>query len=71
MHFISPGGVTLLLVYGITWDNKPLIIARRRVSIGDLKNPCVGGSIPPWATTNLNSPLVGLSTKIILIMWIT
>ena len=25
-----------------------------------IKNPCVGGSIPPRATKNLNSPLVGL-----------
>jgi hypothetical protein len=24
------------------------------------ENPCVGGSIPPRATKNLNSPLVGL-----------
>ena len=25
-----------------------------------IENPCVGGSIPPRATKNLNSPLVGL-----------
>ena len=25
-----------------------------------VENPCVGGSIPPRATKNLNSPLVGL-----------
>jgi len=24
------------------------------------ENPCVGGSIPPRATKNINSPLVGL-----------
>jgi len=25
-----------------------------------VENPCVGGSIPPRATKNLNSPLIGL-----------
>jgi len=25
-----------------------------------VENPCVGGSIPPRATKNLNSPFVGL-----------
>ena len=25
-----------------------------------IENPCVGGSIPPRATKNHNSPLVGL-----------
>ena len=25
-----------------------------------IENPCVGGSIPPRATKNLNNPLVGL-----------
>ena len=25
-----------------------------------VENPCVGGSIPPRATKNVNSPLVGL-----------
>ena len=28
--------------------------------IFSVENPCVGGSIPPRATKNLNSPLVGL-----------
>ncbi|MBT8558545.1 hypothetical protein G6712_06135 [Polynucleobacter paneuropaeus] len=28
--------------------------------IFSVENPCVGGSIPPRATKNLNSPIVGL-----------
>ena len=34
---------------------RPLAVGEQRI-----ENPCVGGSIPPRATKNLYSPLVGL-----------
>jgi hypothetical protein len=50
-----------------TVTNSPKVGLRVALVIGNssypkaaLENPCVGGSIPPRATKNLNSPLVGL-----------
>ncbi len=51
LHLVSPLTVSFII------PNLGLVAQSVEQRI---ENPCVGGSIPPRATKNLNSPLVGL-----------
>ena len=42
------------------WWVEPYVFEAKAVYRRIFENPCVGGSIPPRATKNLNSPLIGL-----------
>jgi hypothetical protein len=48
------------MVPSVTHELECARSAKERVSEQRIGNPCVGGSLPPRVTKNLNSPLVGL-----------